>query len=363
MLNFFNDIIKYIKSGHIRASYHLELPLVLVKYSVETVYSNNWDTVTINSRGNVYDNISGEMVANTMPKFFNYSELDKLNIVPPYHLRYKVYDKIDGSLITIFRYKGKIVITSSGSFYSDTQKIAENLYYEKYHNKIEIKDGYTYQFELIHPLDNQRTDDGRLLKVVDYGDRKELILLAVRENISGDDLDIEPYRNLPNWQVTNEIQGKDLSELINIAETSEYCNAEGFIVKYENGFRIKVKYKEYFRLHRIYGSLSKKTILESVINNQPIPLDNVPNEFFDEITNTKNAISDMYDKIESECTDIFNNAMYDVNIIENDTEKRKKFSQLLLPRYKHYSSVLFAMYDEKEYRTKIFKYIERELNI
>ncbi len=42
---------------------------------------------------------------------------------------------------------------------------------------------------------------------------------------------------------------------------------EGFIIRFDNGFRVKIKFAEYVRLHRIITQVSSKTIWEHLRDN------------------------------------------------------------------------------------------------
>jgi RNA ligase len=102
----------------------------------------------MNMRGTVLDN-EGNQISNSFSKFFNLEELEPLGISLP-NLPYKVYDKVDGSLIEVFRYNGEIVVSSAGSFTSPQEIAAENMLQTKYAHLLQhIEEGKTYIFELI----------------------------------------------------------------------------------------------------------------------------------------------------------------------------------------------------------------------
>ena len=139
---------EYIDKKLIHMQVHPTLPLRIYKYSQECVFSKAWDEITLNMRGMVLDT-DGNVIANCMPKFFNLEELEPLGIELP-NVPYKVYDKVDGSLIEVFRYNGEIVVSSAGSFTSAQAIAAENMLKTKYSHLLEhIEEGKTYLFELI----------------------------------------------------------------------------------------------------------------------------------------------------------------------------------------------------------------------
>lgn len=139
---------EYIDKMLIHRQVHPTLPLSIYKYSQECVFSRSWDEITLNMRGIVLDN-EGNVIANCMPKFFNFEELESLGISLP-NEDYVVTKKMDGSLIEVFRYKGKIIVSSAGSFSSPQSIAAENMLKTKYSHLLEyIEEGKTYIFELI----------------------------------------------------------------------------------------------------------------------------------------------------------------------------------------------------------------------
>ncbi|MEE0902831.1 MAG: hypothetical protein UIB31_09890, partial [Methanobrevibacter sp.] len=45
-------------------------------------------------------------------------------------------------------------------------------------------------------------------------------------------------------------------------------NREGFVIKFVNGFRLKLKYQEYFELHHILYGLTDNAIFDMLCNDQ-----------------------------------------------------------------------------------------------
>jgi tRNA splicing ligase len=63
----------------------------------------------------------------------------------------------------------------------------------------------------------------------------------------------------------------------------EQKNREGFVIRFASGFRVKVKFEEYVRLHRIVTQISNKTIWKLLVDRQSLEtiLDDVPDEWYD----------------------------------------------------------------------------------
>jgi len=330
---------EYIDKKLIHMQVHPTLPLRIYKYSQECVFSRAWDDITLNMRGTVIDN-DGNLVSNPFPKFFNFEELEPLGISLP-NVPYKVYDKADGSLIEVFRYKGEIVVSSAGSFSSAQAEVAEKILREKYANMMElIGVDLTYLFELIFPANKI---------VLNYGTEEKLMLLAVRNTQTGvEHVDALIAARELGFDVVDEVD-KKIDELKNEVTRPDFINKEGFVVVYENGFRVKMKYAEYFRLHKIISNVNEKFVWEFVSQGKPIILDNIPDETFQFIKDTEKALRTAFDhKWEEIWGDIYQDVLC---VLDDKYGKgnwgKKEFALLILPVYKKYSGVLFKIYENR----------------
>ena len=57
---------------------------------------------------------------------------------------------------------------------------------------------------------------------------------------------------------------------------------EGFVVKYNNGLRVKLKCEDYIRIHRIISGFSRKHIIEAMENGNAMFLNELPDELHNE---------------------------------------------------------------------------------
>ena len=312
---------------------HPTLPLRIYKYTPDLQFSNEWDELTVRCRGLVVDN-DGFQYSNPIPKFHNVEELTEDKI--PWSLPYEVTDKVDGSCIEVFWYNEHLIVCTLGSFESDQAKIAKemlNVNRDRFNAIFERQK--TYIFELIAP-------ENRI--VLDYGAERSLVLLAIRDNDTDEDF-------LPDegpFPVVERID-KSIEELLLEKKRSDFINKEGFVIKFSNGFRMKVKYDEYFRLHKVITGVSEKFIWEFLRDAKPLPLANVPDEFFNYVSEVKERLEKAYQDIEGGCKILF-------DCIYNPDLTRKEFALLALKS--PYSSVLFKMLENKDYSQIIWKFIE-----
>lgn len=349
MKKFDLDILqKYLLNKKLMVNVHPSLPLKLYKYSQNTVFAREWDDITMQMRGTVLDDY-GNRISNPFEKFFNIQELDTIGLKLP-NLNYKTYAKLDGSLIQIFLYKNNVIVTTPGSFESDQAKMAEQMLWNQYFDFATsiIEDGKTYLFELIHP-------DNKI--VVDYGNTKKLILLAVRD-LDGNEEDLNKYKQL-GLDVVQEFDLK-IDEIMSDIKKEEFLNQEGFVIRFDNGFRVKIKFDEYCRLHKILSNVNEKYVWEALKDGVDIKLENIPDETFQFIEDTKRHLLSEYDIIETNCKILFTD--FKVTLMKkyglNWNEHKKEYAQLVLPKYKKYSGILFRMFDDKEYSSIIWKMLK-----
>jgi len=189
--------------------------------------------------------------------------------------------------------------------------------------------------------------------VVDYGDEDNLTLLGA---IRTDDETEATYRQLEmvargaNCDVVKRYDGvKDYSTLKGIIKD----NQEGFVVRFSNGDRMKIKGEEYLRLHKIMTEVSTKSIWEILSNGDDIELilKDVPDEFFDKVKEYVSELMFQYKTLENEYLRIY-------NTLSDLKDKRSEFAKRAL-MFKH-PQLLFNIVDGKPYSNAIWQIIKPE---
>ena len=323
---------KYKEDGLLRCQTHPTLPLTIWNYTEKVQYERLWDEVTLSCRGLVFDD-EGNQVSYPFKKFFNIEE----NKHTPTN-DFEIYEKVDGSLITVFNYNGEWVASSRGSFTSE-QAIAAQELFNRF--KVDMLDpNATYLFELIAPWNRI---------VVDYGDAEELILLGIKSK--------EYECSYEELVAVSKYLGCKVTQLFHFEDYTEiqklnWANTEGFIVRFSNGDRCKIKFEEYLRLHKIMTEVSTTGIWESLKNGDDIAelLKDVPDEFYDKIDEYVEELVSQYIMLEREYTWIFNKL--------KDIEDRSRFAELA-KRHK-YPQLLFKMMDGSDYSEALWRIIKPE---
>lgn len=182
---------------------------------------------------------------------------------------------------------------------------------------------FTYLFEILY----------RENKIVcDYGDIEDIFLLSIMNNETLNEVDLD--YNLGFSVVDNhKIKVDDFIKLKELEED----NKEGFVVRFESGFRFKIKFNDYVLLHRILTGFSNKTIWESLKNNISLDsvLENVPDEFYKWIKTTENDFKTKYNEIYQYIQDNF-------KVLETRKETAEYFKTL------KYQGLFFAKLDNKD---------------
>lgn len=322
------ELQKLIDSKHVNVQKHAEADYYIYNYSPKVQFERFWNDITLQCRGLILD-ANYNIIARPFNKFFNLEEHDP-NEIP--NTSFEVYEKMDGSLGIIYWLNDKPYIATRGSFESDQSKKANEILNYKYSHVFDKLDrDKTYLLEIIYP-------ENRI--VCQYGDIEDLFLLAIIDNKTGLDL---PLENV-GFPIVKRYDG--INDL-NLLKKLEEDNKEGFVVKFNTGFRVKVKFEEYCRLHRILTNVSNKTVWEYLSESKPFDelLERVPDEFYNSLQETKNGLICNYNEIEDYCKNNFKN-------FDNRAEAAACFKNL------KYTPVLFKMLDQKDYSSIIWKFIK-----
>jgi RNA ligase len=234
--------------------------LSIFKYTQHCVMENAWNAVNRRCRGIVFDTFTGTIVARPFDKFFNLGELPETSIHEVLQRAkiggFRVTEKMDGSMCSVFNYAGKWMCATPGSISSEQALYATANLLPKYdlsHIPIDV----TLVCEMISPMD-------RKSKVVLYGDRDELVLLAAFES-RWEQVEI-PTGRVISFAVQSGIPLVPVrtANCNNLTSLDIPENVEGYVIAFEDGLRVKVKSFEYLRAFRLICEFSQKHILDYI---------------------------------------------------------------------------------------------------
>jgi len=193
--------------------------------------------------------------------------------------------------------------------------------------------------------------------VVDYGDYEGLVLLGTFDK-NGKEYDVEMWREY-GFDVVKKYDGiKDFKELKQMVKNDQ----EGFVVKFSNGDRIKVKGVEYLRLHKIMTNVTTTGVWEYLKNGEDVMelLKDVPDEFYTKIKNYVKELRYFYFQISEDAGKKFDGMMYGKYNDKEPIEDRKEFAEWVSSQPKYMSGILFRMFDKKDYSEIIWNLIRPE---
>lgn len=257
------ELIAAVKSGAVSKAKHPTEDLWIYNYTREAIRNseNPWVSETLRKCRGIITDGNLNIIARPFEKFFNLEEFANLpeDIIPPgtFELPYTITEKYDGSMGIMYWTKDGPALATRSSFTSDQAIRGTQILREKYHYQTEnLPRDKTFLFEIIYP-------ENRI--VVDYGDLEDLILIGVIDTETGKEEDLNDY---PEFLQPCQYVG-DWRTIRN-----QYCDLsrckEGFVVRFENGFRIKIKFPHYFQSHYLMGKMTRKNVLKILSKDKDV---------------------------------------------------------------------------------------------
>ena len=326
-------IQEYIDKGLINEQSHPHNPEIKIyNYTQLCQYSKSWDSVTTQCRGLIVNSETNEVLARPFPKFFNYQE----------HIAYKwslpsgkpiVTEKLDGSLGILYSVEGLPYIATRGSFTSEQAQWAT----EWWRNNVGQlpPEGETHLFEIIYPQNKI---------VVDY-DFSGLVHLATIDIETGNQIESNPWPEVV--RKAKVIECDNLDTLLKMDEP----NSEGFVLYYpESNVRMKIKFPDYVRLHKVVTGLSEKGVWEILKDGKDVSdmVKDVPDELFNWVNSVKFKLLGDYEHIRNECLDV----------LRECPQGDRKESAAFIKEYSSFPGIVFAMLDGKDYRPLIWNIVK-----
>lgn len=302
--------------------------LVAFDYNKTITFEMDWDEISINARGIVFDESTGKLIASVFPKFFNYEELkgdddrsvQLLETIPDeYRPNYSgesmILEKVDGSCGISFWFNDRWHVKTRGSFVSD-QAVWASAYLNNFIKTDEMNKNHTYLFEIIYP-------DNRI--VIDYGDKEALVLIGIIDNETGNELWYD-YLTAEAKKIGSDIVKAFVFEKfedIFAARELLTVNEEGFVITFKNGYKFKLKGEAYCDVHRKMCALTPLHFWrEFDVKTFTLPTDflaELPEEFRETIDNLREVTEKVHNDILTQVVDYANT----VPIFSDDVGGRK----------------------------------------
>ncbi|MHB1954730.1 MAG: RNA ligase [Sulfobacillus sp.] len=250
--------------------------LRLYCYTKHCVYTSAWNPINILARGLILNPEKGMVIATPFPKFFNYGELQ--SNIPS--IPFQVFEKLDGSLIIVFHDGTSWRTATKGSFTSSQALWAAS---RLGNMESHLTPGTTYLFEAIYK-------ENRIVVKYDYED---LVLLTA---YAGDGLELS-HEEILDWsqksscRTANRLHCSSVSDLLTRARTLPLAE-EGWVVRYDNGLRVKIKGEEYLKIHSMLNNLTPLHVWESMRDGHDVwaAKKELPEEFWLDFDNLVNIL-------------------------------------------------------------------------
>ena len=321
----FQKINQQVEDGYIKVQHHPTAPLRIFNYSVKAQFEWKWTPEIMACRGLIVDD-QDNIVCRPFEKFFSYEQLDGKVPDEPF----EVFEKLDGSLGILYLIHGEGFIATRGSFVGE-QAIRGSAIFKKKYSHLEFNPRHTYLFEIIYP-------ENRI--VVNYKGDEDLYFLAAIDTATGKDVPVYTD-SIPTAKRYDGIT--DFSKLLEMEEE----NKEGFVVLFKSGTRVKLKFEEYKRLHKILTGINERSIWDMLRScgdfNELLEL--VPDEFHEWVKKTRLNLELKYAEIEDR-------AVFQYKELPTRKETAMYFQKCDNP------GILFSMLDVKDYSGHIWKLIK-----
>src|SRR5688500_6099441 len=325
------DLVEMTKGGFVRVQTHPVYPYNIACYTKQAMFERVWNDVTVNCRGLIYHQETGEIIARPFKKFFNYGEPSAPKFAPDDWVT--VFDKADGSLGVAYDTPDGPAIATKGSFTSEQAQHATELLRTKY-GRYQTDDYCTDLFEIIYP-------ENRI--VLDYGDTDELRYLGSVVLETGEDYwngmligyyDIPKNHFLISGEFETDVQQIDLHR----------PNAEGVVILNDDtGERLKLKQEDYIELHKVMTGLNERQIWEWYRDMYlDWVLEDLPEELHDWATKVWNQIDENFTTLSNQLFEVF----YSIEHLE-----RKEFALALKDHPSWLMGAAFARYDDNTERS------------
>jgi RNA ligase len=288
----------------------------------------------------------GRLMMRRLHKFFNVNERDETQ----QHLvdlsqSHVILEKLDGSMITpvvvddAIRWGTKMGIT-------DVSMGAE-LFVAKHPNYAEFADLHIDRGQT--PIFEWCSRKQRI--VVDYP-QDRLVLIAIRDNHTGE---YKSYEQMRTYAESYEIDlvkaypgtGDSMAHLI--AETRAMEDAEGWIIRFDDGHMVKIKGEWYVRIHKTKDNLThEKNVVDLLVSEK---MDDA--KAF--------MLADDRERVEQFERDFWNGIAIQVDaydkyfgMVVSTGLDRKRFALEWMPTIKdqdpHASTIVFGLFDGKDTR-------------
>jgi RNA ligase len=325
-----------IAAGYVRVQTHPAAALDIYNYTEKAQFDGAWDGVTLTCRGLIADRATGMVVARPLPKFFNYGQpgAPACQMDAPV----AVTDKADGSLGVLYHDGDGWAVATRGSFASDQAAHATEILRQRYPEFVPPP-GQTVLVEIIYPANRI---------VLDYGSMDDLVLLGVVDNATGR---TSGPAAVPDWPGPV-IESLPFGTLAEALAAPPRDNREGLVVHFlQSDHRIKIKYAEYVRLHRLVTGLNARVVWECLAGGGDLGeiIEPLPDEFHPWVRQVADSLTTRVGVLAGQIEAAYQHLITDLPAGWG----RKEFALAAVPHPER--AALFMRLDGKDYRAALWQ--------
>jgi RNA ligase len=224
--------------------------LVLYVYTSHCVFEQAWTLPTLVARGLILHPQSRRIVATPFPKFFNAGERD--GAIPD--LSFEATEKLDGSLIILFHHAGCWRTATKGAFESEQAVWAAARL--GHYDLAALTPGTTYLAEATYPEN----------KIVVAHSEASMRLLGA---YGADGIEL-PYADVVAVGARSGFGSVARVPFESVAALMAQARGlakdhEGYVLRFSDGLRLKVKGDEYRRIHALISNLTPLALWEAMV--------------------------------------------------------------------------------------------------
>lgn len=242
---------EYVENTIVCVEKHPNTDLFIYGYFQEDNKARVWDNISIHCRGMIVDS-DGNVVEHPFKKFWTFKQYLSKNMIllndnqikriP--EGKFRILEKVDGTMCTLYWIDDKPYLATQRSFTNSKALEATRILYEKHLKDIpKLDKRYTYIFEAVYPESNV---------LIDYGDTRDLYLIGM--------IDKKTYMPMELPDIGFPKAHDYTSEYGHITNLNELAalnlpNKEGFVLYFENGEMVKLKFPWYQEAHSQLDSM------------------------------------------------------------------------------------------------------------
>ena len=181
--------------------------------------------------------------------------------------------------------------------------------------------------------------------VVDYGDYEGLVLLSAFDTKSGVEISKTELEKLDGFEVVTTY--KTWGESYDLLKEEISKDREGYVIKFKNGFRMKIKGEEYVRLHKLLTNISSRDIWEHLKDNKSLEdiISDVPDEFYDWVKKTAMDLKYACYQLRETAGKLHDGFRYGKFNDRDPEPTKKEFAEFVMKQQEVLRPIMFAMWN------------------